>query len=276
MIRDLSQTLQAMLDDPALESELPELFAAQIAFDRPSDTFAPSGTTVDLFLFDIRENTELRNSEPTAVRAGGQVTLKKAPKRFSCSYLVTAWPSGSGDLNLMEHRLLGQALQVFSRYPKIPGQFLRGSLAGQQPDLPLISAHPEGIRDPADFWAAIGNKLRPSFIVTATFAMELFPSITAPEVISSRVEWIEAGAGPEPVRYRFAGRVTDGGGAPVADADVALPSEGLAVRTDGEGRYQIGAVAAGTYSLQVSKGGQSKTVSVTLPPTALAAYDVQL
>ncbi|HVE82799.1 MAG TPA: DUF4255 domain-containing protein, partial [Myxococcales bacterium] len=177
MIRDLSLTLQAILDDPALAADFPELAAAQIAFERPSDTFTPGSATVDLFLFDIRENAELRSNEPVVTRTGiGELTLEKPPKRIACSYLVTAWATGGGDLALQEHRLLSQALQVLSRYPQIPPSFLRGKLIGQEPDLPVIVAHAEGVREPHEFWAAIGNKMRPAFILTATVSIPVFPA----------------------------------------------------------------------------------------------------
>jgi uncharacterized protein DUF4255/carboxypeptidase family protein len=277
MIRDLSLTLQAILDDAALAADFPELFAAQIAFERPSDTFSPGSTTVDLFLFDIRENTELRSNEPETARVNGEIVISRPPLRVACSYLVTAWPTGGGDLALAEHRLLGQALQVLSRHRHIPEPFLRGGLVGQQPPLPMMTAHADGVREPHEFWAAIGNKMRPSFVVTVTIGMELHPAITAPEVVSSRIRVdLSSAASPGAARFRFGGLVTDAGGAAVPDADVKLVEAGLTARTDGEGRYQIGAVGAGTYSLQVTKGPQGRTVSVTLPPDAPGAFDVQL
>jgi hypothetical protein len=120
MIRDLSLTLQALLDDPALATDFPELFAAQIVFDRPSDGFNPNVPTIDLFLFDVRENLELRSAEPLAVRSNRQFSLTQPPLRVACSYLVTAWAAGGGDLPLQEQRLLSQTLQVLARYPSIP------------------------------------------------------------------------------------------------------------------------------------------------------------
>lgn len=280
MIRDLSLTLQAILDDATLATDFPELLAAQVAFDRPSDPYNPSQSTVDLFLFDIRENMELRSSEPTAVRTTavkGHFTLRKAPMRVACSYLVTAWPKGPGDQTLQEHRLLSQALQAFSQYPHIPATFLKGKLVGQEPPLPMLAAQADGVREPHEFWAAIGNKMRPSFIVTVTLAMNVFPAATVPEVVASRIRMDEPSAASHgPVRFRFGGRVTDAANAAVADADVKLPQVGLASRTDGDGRYQIGAVGAGTYTLQVTKGAKSKSVNVTLPPKTPSDYDVKL
>ena len=81
MIRDLSETLQAILDDAGLEKSFPELAAAQIAFDRPSEKFSPSQTTINLFLFDIRENTELRAKEPIVERRNGEALIHRPPMR---------------------------------------------------------------------------------------------------------------------------------------------------------------------------------------------------
>jgi hypothetical protein len=73
------------------------------------------------------------------------------------------------------------------------------------------------LKDPADFWAAIGNKLRPSITVTATLAMERFAPITAPLVITEQVvlgERTSAArkrpqAGHPANLLRIGGRVTD-------------------------------------------------------------------
>ena len=73
MIRDLSLTLQAILDDPALGAAFPELAAAQIVFNPPVETFNPTQTTIDLFLYDIRENMELRSNEPTSSASTGKL-----------------------------------------------------------------------------------------------------------------------------------------------------------------------------------------------------------
>src|ERR1700681_551666 len=126
MIRDLSTTLQAILTDPSLTVPFPELSRALIAFDRPDDGFKPTQTTVNLFLFDVRENMELRSNEPKIERLNGQAVIHRAPMRVGCTYLVTAWPMGGPDLVLQEQRLLAQVLQVLSTYPKIPASFLKG------------------------------------------------------------------------------------------------------------------------------------------------------
>jgi Pvc16 N-terminal domain/Carboxypeptidase regulatory-like domain len=282
VIRDLSLTLRAILNDPALATGFPELAATEISFDRPTDTFNPTVTTINLFLFDIRENAELKTNEPIAARTATGYTISRAPLRVACSYLVTAWPVGGGELALQEHRLLSEALQVLTRFQKIPPAFLQGKLVNAVPALPMLTAQSDGLREPIEFWTAIGNKLRPSIVVTATIAMDLEAPITAPEVVTSQLHFGErvpgekvlaASAGP-PV-FSIGGRVSAAGKA-VAGASVTIVEIGLAARTDAAGRYQVGSMSSGTYTVRVAAGATVKNVSVVVPRGAGSDYDVDL
>lgn len=283
LIRDLSTSLQALLSDPSLAASFPELHQALIAFDRPDDSFKPAQTTVDLFLFDVRENMELRSNEPKIERLNGQAVIHRAPMRVACSYLVTAWPVGGTDLVLQEQRLLAQVLQAFSANPTIPAAFLKGKLVGQEPPLPMMASHPEELKNPAEFWTAIGNKMRASITVTVTISMDVSAPVTAPisktllvrlgERAALDVEALKTAGKDE--FYRIGGKVTSGGN-PVPGATVAILGAGLAARTDSAGEYVLGAMAAGAYTLDVQANGTTKQVSVAVPAAAGSNYDVQL
>jgi hypothetical protein len=159
MIADLSQSLRALLTQPGLP---PGLAAAAVVFDRPAEQFMPTQTTIDVFLYDIRENRDL-------VRAGPDAG---APHRaLACSYLITAWPVGGGELALQEQELLGEVLQLLAGYATIPAAFLRGALAGHTPPPQILLLHPEAVQNSADFWTSLGNKLRPSVSLTVTLSL---------------------------------------------------------------------------------------------------------
>src|SRR5262249_21002007 len=155
-------------------------------------------------------------------------------------------------------------------------------LIGQEPPLPMMTAQTSGLKDPHEFWAAIGNKMRASIVVTATIAIELFPPTTAPEVSVSQIhfgsraasaaEGLAASAGPP--RFRIGGRVTDAGAA-VANVNVTLVELGLVAKSDDRGRYQLGAMASGTYTVRAEHGTSAKTITVAVPPTATTDYDIQ-
>lgn len=284
MIQDLSETLRAILDDPKLAATFPELAAAQVVFDRPSEQFQPTQSTIDLFLYDVRENVSLRSNEPLVERRDGQALIRRPPLRVACSYLLTAWAVGGTEPVLQEQRLLSQALLVLSRYPTIAKEFLRGSLVGQEPPLPLVKAQSDGLKEPSEFWTAIGNKLRPSLTLTATIALDVAAPETAPLAVTSQVrvgertspaeEKLKA-AGREDF-FSIGGRVTDAGGKPVAGASVSIVERGLAARTDAEGRYALGTLPAGSYTLRAQSGSNAGSINVTVPASAGASYNVQL
>src|SRR4051812_6737002 len=115
MIADLSRSLRALLSQPGAP---PALAAAAVVFDRPSEPFTPTQNTLDLFLYDIRENRDL------APPATDWVALRV----LTCSYLITAWPVGGAELALQEQELLAAALLVLTTHPAIPAGLLQGEL----------------------------------------------------------------------------------------------------------------------------------------------------
>ena len=282
MIRDLSETLRRILTQTGLPSELA---AARIVFDCPTEPFNPSQTTVDLFLYDIRENVELRSNEPIVERLNGQARIHRPPMRVACSYIVTAWPKGGAELALQEHRLLSQVLQVLSQYPTIPEDFLQGSLAGQEPPLPMMASQADGLKNPAEFWTALGSTLRPSLIVTATIAMDVLKPEIVPMVITedirlgARTSPDEEKISPETLEefFRIGGQVTDAADAPVANATVMLVEPGLTTETDTDGRYSLGSIKSGIYTLRVQSGDAAPHErGITVPASSGSNYDVKL
>lgn len=157
MIDDLSRSLRALLSQPGLP---PSLGSAQIVFDRPAEPFNPSQSTLDLYLYDIRENRDM-----TATGAGHML---------ACTYLITAWPVGGEEIALQEQQLLAEAAQVLLAFPRVPPCFLQGALAGQPPPHLLVLL-PEALRNSAEFWTALGNKLRPSISLTASIRLSPLP-----------------------------------------------------------------------------------------------------
>ena len=276
MIDDLSKALRSLLS-PAMDQ-------AQIVFDQPSEAFKPTRTTLNVFLYDIRENLELRSSEPRIEpRAEKRVAIRRPPFRIACSYLITAWAVGGTEPPLQEHRLLSQALLVLKRYPTIPAEFLPASLKGQEPPLPMMVAQVDGLKEPYEFWTAIGNKLRPSITATITIGLEV-PEPKPEEAWLVRMHDIILGERTSPAEqtlkaavrsegYRIAGRVTDADKKPFQGARVSVLSTGLETGTDAEGRYTLGLLAPGTYTLRVQAGAEVKTIEVALPEWKAAAVE---
>jgi hypothetical protein len=269
MIEDLSKTLRAILTQKGLPAELA---AADITFEHPSEKFSPKETKVDLFLYDIREDVELRSNELVIERKNGEVITYQPPMRVACSYLVTAWPVGGADLALQEQKLLGQVLQAFARVPKIPEKFLQGGLKGQIPPLPMITALVDPQKNLSEFWTALGSQLRPSLTITATFSMPLLDPEKATMVTTEELllgqriapdeKEIISSTAEKLVRIGIFGRVTDATKSPVPGATVTLAEQDLTVKTDSEGNYEFVLKQPGTYTLRVQKGDEVKETKI--------------
>jgi hypothetical protein len=273
MIRDLSETLQALLSQPGLPAELA---GSQIIFDPPRDPFTPAQSSVDVFLFDIRENVNLRFTERESRTVGPDVIQSRPPLRVTCSYLITAWPVGVPDLTLAEHRLLSQVLQVLSRFPLIPGPFLQGSLVGQEPPVQLQIAHPDDMRNASEFWAAVGNRLRPSVVAAATITMPLFVDESFPKVITSEIAIQQMDLpGTRAEMYRIAGHVTDAAALPVVGAGLLIVELGRITTSNAEGAFTLSALPVGNFTLRATFGAATQDVSITIPAPLGSNYDVQ-
>ncbi len=268
MIDDLSKALSSLLR-PAMDQ-------AQIVFDQPSEAFKPSQTTLNVFLYDIRENLELRSNEPRIEpRAAGRVAIHRPAFRVACSYLITAWAVGGAEPPLQEHRLLGQVLALLLRYPTIPSSLLLGGLQGQAPPLPMLVAQADGLKAPHEFWSAIGNKLRPSITATVTIGMEITepqpeeaPLVHIHDIrLGERISRLEQALKPAIAldHYRIAGRVMDKDGNPVHNARVTVLEPGITAWTDAHGRYTLGLIGAGAYTLRVQAGSTVEETALKLP-----------
>ena len=264
-IDDLSQTLEAVLRDTSFAGMFPELATADIVFDRPLDPFTPPKTTIDLFLYDLREDLDLRSNEVTTVRVGSQVVTRPAALRLACSYLVTAWPVGGADLSLQEQRLLSEVLVVLSHYPTIPSGFLKGSLVGQDPPLPMVALHPDALKNLAEFWSSLGSRLKASLTVTVTISVPVFSDITDFAVTTLTGQYSQSSVPPEAV-VEVGGRVLGTGAQAVAGAQVDIMDAGLRQTTDDHGDFIFENVPIGTHTIRaVATGYKLKTQSLTVP-----------
>jgi hypothetical protein len=196
MFQDLDATLAALLDaELAVEN-------VAVSFAAPDDQFPPSGVSlpaVAFFLYDVRENQELRPNRWELEREpNGMVTRKRPPVRVDCSYLMTAWPSPSApDPAQDEHRLLGEVLKVLLRYPKIPEAYLRGELVGQEPPLPARIIAEAQLQSLGEFWQAMGGKPKATLHYAVTLSVDVFEPAEVGLAVTEKVFTIRHGVGQE-------------------------------------------------------------------------------
>ena len=271
MFQDLDTALTNLLHDPAAPVDVRN---ADISFETPDKNFTPADGTVNLFLFDLKENRELRDPEPIREIVAGVVVRRQPPMRTDCTYLVTAWANNlAGPARVAgEHSLLGQTLVWLSRFPIVPAPFFAGGGLADPPfPPPTMVAQPKADSSVGEFWSALGIPPRPAFYLTVTIALELGmqtiegPPVVTKEIILNQVPWFEIGGTVRDVTL------------PVAAADVTLVETGAISVTDEQGHFRFSNLEAGNYTLHVVAAGfapQDKPVVV--PGLVLNEYDVAL
>jgi hypothetical protein len=192
MLQDLDATLAALL-----RAELSVQNVA-ISFAAPDDQFPPSGVSppaMSFFLYDVREDHDLRSTQWEIDRqSDGMVTRKRPPVRVTCSYLITAWPSASApDPSEDEHRLLGEVMKVLLRHRTIPENYLSGDLAGQEPPLPARIIAEAHLHSLGELWQAMGGKPKATLNYAVTISVDAFDPADVGQAVTERVITITQG-----------------------------------------------------------------------------------
>lgn len=170
MIHEVDACIRALIRRDAVNGG-----DVEVAFEAPTREWAAKRNTptVDVYLFDIREDIVRRRVEPELVRGDDGVVIgrRRPPRRYRLSYLVTAWTQRAED----EHRLLSAVLNAFLPHEELPRDLREGSLAEEpQPIYLTIGLPPPPERSIGEIWSAMGGELKPSLelVCSAPFVMD--------------------------------------------------------------------------------------------------------
>jgi hypothetical protein len=169
VIQDVDDTLKALL----VQKVPIDLGAIDIRFEVPTKEWSTgvSKPTLNLFLYDIRENHELRSNQRHRNGSVGAVTQSPAPVRIDLCYMITAWTADVSD----EHQLLGRVLTTLLRFPLLPAEVLRGSMMSQPFALRAWLAQTERTPNPWDFWGNVEHRMKAGLNFVLTAALQPFP-----------------------------------------------------------------------------------------------------
>lgn len=169
MIQDMDESLKELL----IQKVPIDSAAIDIQFDRPNQEWESKlpKPTINCFLYDIRENLELRNNERYLSRNGATGRETPAPIRMDLTYLITVWAKAVAD----EHRLLGNIMKTLVSYPILPEEVLQGEMVNQSLPLRAVVAYPENTPNSWDFWGANEWRLKAGISYRVTVAVEPAP-----------------------------------------------------------------------------------------------------
>lgn len=278
MINDLDEVLRQFLirELPIKNSEV------DIAFDQPAREWSAriSRPTLNLFLYDLRENQKLRQTQPMweiERRRDNTATRRRTPVRTDLHYMITAWAAEPED----EHSLLSRTWVAFLRYPHLPQELLPESLQDQPLPIPVTVAQYDELRNPTDVWNVLDNEIRPAITCTITLCLDPYYPFTTPLV---RLRELRVGPTPDPSSERLDERVepdrlwTIGGNVrsdqPLENVRLTLVERDMEVQLRPDGRFVIGPLVAGKYTLQVLvDGDRPRRFKITVPA---ADYELEV
>jgi len=263
-LADLDEALRTLLKR---ELERHGFEGVDIAFDAPATDWSAKLTnpTVNLFLYDLRENVAESDVSTRDVRVNGMTMSAPPPMRLEVTYSVTAWTKAVQD----EHRLLSQVLAILFSHVSLPADLLDGRLASAS----LLRAIETEVGRPkeekADFWTSIGGRYKASIDYAVKLEVESGLTFTrGPEV---RSQTVRLGLKEAPARtveelQRFGGVVRDKDGEPVANAWVALPDLGRMASTNGEGQFTFDNMRPGDHKVIARTAeGEEASGTATVP-----------
>ncbi|MBD8109124.1 DUF4255 domain-containing protein [Erwinia persicina] len=159
-----------------------------IRFDLPEIDSTQSSPTVSVFLYDVHEDLQLRQSEPARLNVASS-TLRAGWVNLSCNYLITYWEAqrAGSDGDGPDSKPDNQAIQLMTltlqallnnrELKDIPGAWTR------------VIPPQENLNSLGNFWQALGNRPRLSLVFSITVPILLSNSLpqTLVKTVSSEI-----------------------------------------------------------------------------------------
>jgi hypothetical protein len=238
-----------------------------VRFDPPRRDWVGALTrpTIDFYLFDVRENTELRHSDLQANRTPGMTTYKLPPRRFDLRYMVSALTTRVQD----EHILLWRTLAVLLKHSSLPREILPDSFVVADPPISTQVQQRDEEQLFMDLWSGFEVHPRPTLLYTVTAPIDLDVTIEAPLVLTrtARYRNVMSPDLPMDTMTHIGGTLTNADGTPIENAKIQIEGRASApVRTDAKGRFVLVGVPDGQLALRVSRNGEpGKPMTLTVP-----------
>ncbi len=259
-----------------------------ILFDQPKREWSSrlNKPTINLFLFDLRENLKLRTAEAfkSIPQPDGTTETKRNPVRMDLRYLMTAWVKEPED----EHLLLTSALMALLRHPFIPQAVLTDVFKNQPGPIPLAVATFTEEKGPVDkfteIWGVLDNELRPGILVTVTIALDPYTPMVARQVLTRELRFLQDTAigqpdsppstkSPSKSYWVVSGTLTSKKYDP-STLSAILVEKRLPIELDDEGRYSLTSIEEGEYNLDILFNGKVlKRHKIEVPSSN---YDVEV
>ncbi len=250
-----------------------------VGFEPPTRDWVERLTrpTLNLYLFDVRENTDLRQTALQAPRRGAgpnEAVRRQPPRRIDLSFMVSALTTEIED----EERLLWRLLSTLMKYPELPADVLPDGLRGLQP--PLTARVERSDHGPSllDLWSGLGTRPHPALVYIVTVPLDMDVAITSPLVLTRTARYTDLRRLRAPdTRVTIAGTVRGPDGSPLAGVAVAVDGRAAPGHVTAEdGRFALGGpgLAEGEVKLRVTPPDRSPRIITVVAPAE--SYEIVL
>lgn len=241
-----------------------------IQFQQPKREWSSrlSKPTINLFLFDLRENLRLRAAEQykTINLPDGSSEIRRNSVRMDLRYLLTAWVNEPED----EHLLLSSALIGLLRHPFFPQNILTERLKEQTKPIALkVATFPPG-EGPVDkfteIWGVLDNEMRPGILVTVTISVDPYLPMRFQQVRTREMRFVQDTAidqqDSSPATrahsktYWSIGGMVNSKKHDVSTLSLVLVEKQLPLELDEEGNFSLSHVEEGEYHLDILFNGK--------------------
>ncbi len=246
MLLELQTTLQRILYERGQisEREVDIQFEAP-AHERIERLLRP---TINVFLFEVLENTELRsNGYQKMIQNNGKAEFRPPPRRFDLNYMISVLSSEVED----EHLLLWRVLTTLLRYAELPAELLPEQVRALE--IPLVTrlCRDEEGKRLQSLWGSLGVQPRPALAYTVTVPVALDIVREAPLVLASKTRYSH-GTQPLEAMLQIGGVVRNKRGEALEGASVAFEGTATTSVTNSAGQFTLRHVPPGQITLRIT------------------------
>lgn len=222
--------------------------------------------TINVFLFDVVENIELRQSDfQTTRNSNGHIERRLLPRRFDLRYMISALTTAIED----EHALLWRVLLTLVQHPQFPVELLSDDLRAMEPPVITRVCQDEESQRLSGIWTALGVPPHPTLSYVVTVPLDIKRVIEAPLVLTRTARYRHMYDSQVAVETgnQIGGVIRSEQGRPLMGVKVAI--EGSAASdniTNSEGYFVLRGVPSGTIRLLITReDGSQKIVALEVP-----------
>lgn len=279
MIADIDNALRELFYEeiPLKKNEV------DIDFNQPKREWSSrlNKPTINLYLFDLKENLDLRGSEQWSRRdlENGNIELRRNPVRVDLDYLITAWTKDVID----EHQLLSRVLILLLRTPKLEDKYLKGDLADPIVPIRLDAVQSDVLANPSTLWNTLDNVFKPGIRLKVTLSIDPYKPLVVPAVSTTEITFMQNPAADLPHKpeatsasksyYAVRGKVESQKHA-LSGINLLLEETGKTLVLNEAGEFAVARLNEGEYHLVITANGRVvKRQKIMVPSTK---YDIEI